>query len=310
MPEQLDIHVASLEEQAAAHRNVFDLWSQGRPLDEHVAYRLNSPKHRLATWYVGCVDRQVVVSLGAYPLRFHFRGVIVPGIAIGSVYTRGDFRRRGLAAQLLASVEGHERARGAALSILYSDIDPDYYARLGYQLCPSFEGWRDLSAAASPRTSARLVEIAALEHLPELARWYDTYHGGSPLAIARNRDYWLALLQRFDTDRFFALGEAGSHLGYIRLGADKPKWHIRDYALADSSDPLLEKLYAAAIGLAHESGATHLGGWLPELAPARALFPLTARRAEITMVKPLTAAATVDAAAIAATSRFCEVDHV
>ena len=66
----LDIHSASHDELLAAHRNVFDIWSMGRPLEAHLQYRLNSPSHGRARWYVGTLDGRVVVSLGCYPIAF------------------------------------------------------------------------------------------------------------------------------------------------------------------------------------------------------------------------------------------------
>ncbi len=214
MNDALDLHVASHDELIAAHRNVFDVWSKGLPLEEHLQSRLDSPKHRLATWYVGCIAGQVVVSLGGYPLQFHVRGRVVPGVAIGSVYTLTEFRGRGIAPRLLAYVEQQQQAAGCVLSLLYSDIDPNYYARLGYTLCPSLEGWRapgdDLGRVDSQH---RLIEISPAEHIPELTRLYADYHGVLPLAIARNTGYWKALLERSPEDRFFAPGQRRAMAG-------------------------------------------------------------------------------------------------
>jgi predicted N-acetyltransferase YhbS len=309
---ELEIHAASPEELVAAHRNVFDIWSKGLPLEEHVQSRLHSPKHRLAEWFVGCVDDRVVVSLGCYPLRFGIRGREVPGIAIGSVYTSGGFRRRGFAAQLLAWVEDHKRQDGAALSLLYSDIDPAYYARLGYVACPSLEGWRD-PREFSPHVAMpqRLEEISITSHLAELAEIYACYHGAMPLAIARDDEYWAALLQRFSSDRFFALEDAsGAWAGYVRLGCQTGDWQIRDYSLVDHSEELAESFYAATLALARDGGAACVGGWLPDIPAAREYFRVAPRRTEITMIKLLSSLEQLDESLISATSRFCEIDHV
>jgi GNAT superfamily N-acetyltransferase len=312
MSHELEIHAASPDELAAAHRNVFDIWSKGLSIDDHVRSRVNSGKHRLAEWFVGCMDARVVVSLGCYPLKFHLRGDIVPGIAIGSVYTVAEFRRRGLAARLLAWVEERKRGEGAALSLLYSDIAAEYYARLGYLLCPSLSGWRATSdAPASGGASHRLVEISAADNLDRLATLYRGYHGAMPLAIARDRGYWAALLQRFEADRFFALKDTGGNwAGYARLGRQGDDVYLRDYALADRSDRLAESLYAAALTFGREEGAKRVGGWLPDTAAAGKWFELAPRQAEISMIKPLVESAALDDALLSCTSYFCEIDHV
>jgi GNAT superfamily N-acetyltransferase len=308
MSARLDIHAASPEEQAAAHRNVHDIWSKGLPPAEHVAARLASPKHRLATWYVGTLEGRVVVSLGAYPLRFVLRGERLRGFAIGSVYTVPDCRGHRYAPQLIEWVEREQWKHGSALSILYSDIDPAYYAYRGYILCPSLAGWRDpRDDNAAP--ADRLVELAPAEHLSELMRLYDAYHGALPLSIARNESYWQALLARFADDRFYALRHGDAWLGYIRLACRTPEWRITDFALADHTPALAERMYRAALELARAKGAERFGGWLPDNAAARSLFTLAPRATEITMVKPLMPIV-LDDDAIGSASHFCEIDHV
>jgi GNAT superfamily N-acetyltransferase len=308
----LDIHAASPDELAAAHRNVFDIWSKGLPLEEHLRLRLESPKHGLANWYVGTLAGQVVVSLGCYPLVLSYRGELVPGFSIGSVYTVKEFRGHGFAPQLLEWVERQQRDVGAQIGLLYSDINPDYYARLGYVLCPSLEGWREVSDVVLPDTLAHhLVEISATDRWPELGRLYDTYHGAMPLSIARNAAYWRSLLERYTEDRFFALVDRNDNWhGYVRIGVNGQVWRITDYALADQSLDLAEALYAACFEFARASDAKRFGGWLPDHPSARQFFDLTPRHTEITMLKSLDATRPLDDELIELTSRFCEIDHV
>jgi predicted acetyltransferase len=309
---ELDIHEASPDELAAAHGNVFDIWSKGLPFAEHIAARLASPKHKLATWYVGTIESKVAVSLGAYPLKFNYRDQLIPGFSIGSVYTVKQMRGRGYAPQLLAWVEDRERQRGARFGLLYSDIDPNYYARLGYKLCPSLEGWLDPRRVASPQTLPyQLIEFDAQQRWPELARLYTRYHGAMPISIARDDAYWKALLERFPEERFYALVDrAGGLQGYVRIGIRGVQWRITDYALADQSLELAEAFYAAAIDLAKHGGAEQVGGWLPDHPSSRQCFELHNRRTEVTMLKSLDAALPLDAEMLELASRFCEIDHV
>jgi predicted N-acetyltransferase YhbS len=311
MTNGLDIHPASREELIAAHRNVFDIWSKGLPMEEHVRYRLNSPSHSRATWFVGTVDGRVVTSLGCYPVRFCLRGQEVPGIAIGSVYTVDEFRGHGFAPRLLSGVEDHARRRQVALSVLYSDIGADYYARLGYVLCPSLEGWAEARKMPPPGGSSRLVSLSAKEHLPAIMKLYADYHGVFPLSFARDADYWVAILKKNATDEFYALQPPnGPWQGYVRIGRKGDDWRITDFALADQSDALAEELYAALGELARAGGAARVGGWLCDSASAKKFFQLTPRPTEITMIKPLTEIGPLGEALIAGISRFCEIDHV
>jgi predicted N-acetyltransferase YhbS len=313
MASDLDIHPASPDEVVAAHRNVFDIWSKGLAMDEHLRYRLNSPTHRRAEWFVGTLDGRVVASLGCYRMRFHLQARQLGGFAIGSVYTLALVRGRGFAPRLIGWLEDRKRAQGAALSILYSDVKPDYYARLGYLLCPSLEGWRELSDGLSspPAVKHRLVEFSPREHLAFVKKLYNGYHGSAALSIARDDDYWEMVLEKFADDRFYALEDAlGERLGYVRVGRKNDCWRITDYALAERSQPLAEHLYAALVAEAQAAGAKRVGGWLPDSAAAKQFFALSSRRTEITMIKPLVPDVALSADAIAAASYFGELDHV
>jgi len=308
----LNIHPASHEELLAAHGNVHDIWSKGLSLEEHLRYRLNSPSHRRACWIVGCLEGRVVTSLGCYPMQFRIAGQELPGISIGSVYTLGDFRGCNFAPQLLQWVENDQRQRQAAISLLYSDIKPEYYARLGYALCPALQGWRKTSAI-SPAAAGRfrLAPISPREHLPALMKMYADYHGGMPLSIARDADYWTMTLERFPDDTFHALvADDGAWHGYARLGRRGDDLHLTDFAMVDSNESLAEALYAAMVELGRTLGVTRVGGWLPDSEAARRYFELTPRRTEITMLKPLAWPGPLDETLIAGTSQFCEVDHV
>jgi predicted acetyltransferase len=308
----LDVHPASGEELIAAHRNVFDIWSKGLPIEDHVRNRLESPSHTRATWYVGTVDGQVVTSLGCYPLRFRVRGDELRGIAIGSVYTVSECRGRGFAPKLIARVEDDERGRGAALSVLYSDIEPQYYARRGYTLCPSWEGWSNAVEVPAPEASApRLAPVSGVSDIEQIAQLYRDYHGSAPLSVARDMDYWMALFNKSPSDEFYALTQDGHvWLGYARVAVKGGAWRITDFALADQSDALAEQFYRALAAAAHAAGAKRVGGWLPDSAAAKKLFQLTPRAREITMIKSLSDEVSCSPDLVAATSRFCEIDHV
>jgi len=312
MSAPLEIHVASPQELIAAHTNVFDIWSKGLSLEAHIQSRLSSPSHSRATWFVGCLQEQVVVSLGAYPVRFRIGSREVTGIAIGSVYTRKEHRGQGYAPLLLAATEQHAADHGGSLSVLYSDIEPAYYARLGYVLCPSHHGARSL-AADQPAIQAadRMEPIQPTEQLSRLAALYDSYHGAAALSFARDAGYWQAMLKKFGDDRFFAMVDsAGNWQGYARIGIKGDAWRLTDYALSDDSADLAGRFYRAVLALAKREGAQQFQGWLPDNSVTRGLFTLAPRKTEITMFKPLGNHPPLTAEQVAAVDRFCELDHV
>lgn len=310
MTDELDFHAASPDELVAAHRNVFDVWSKGRSLDDHVQHRLRSPTHRRAAWFVGCLDGRVVCSLAAHPVQFHIQGEPHPGIAIGSVHTLQEMRGRGFAPKLIAWVEAHQLRQGVGLSVLYSDINPDYYARLGYTLCPSWEGFRSVEDEL-PAPAHRLVPFAIGDRLEMVKRTYAQYHGAMPLSIERNDAYWEMMLEKFAGDMFHGLEASdGSWAGYVLVGPRDGTWRIVDYALVDGSEALAEQMYAALAAAARAAGIRRFGGWLPKSPATQALFTLVPRKTEITMIKPLAWRGDLSTEMIAGAGQFCELDHV
>ncbi len=313
----LDIHPASPDEVLAAHRNVHPHWSRGRSIEEHLRFRLNSPSHRRAKWFVGCVNGEVVVSLGRYPMQFQVRGQVMPGCAIGSVYTVEAYRQRGLAAQLVSWVDARGTGEGLGISILYSDIDPGYYAKLGYRLCPSHEGWcnphESRGSGRSSQSPLRLVAFSAADALErsEMATLYEAYHGAALFSIVRDEAYWQSIIARFPDDRYFWLQEPeGGRAGYARVQQQGATCRVTDFALANQSDELACEFYEAVNAAAREWGAEKLGGWLAHEPVAAHYFSIAPRMKEITMAKPLAFAGEFDARIFAAADRFCEVDHV
>ena len=313
MTNQLEIHPASPDERLAAYRNVYDVWSSGFSLEEHLGRRLSSVQHNRAEWFVGTLQGEVVTSLGCFGLQFKVNGRTQQGIAIGSVHTLAKYRGRGFAPQLIEWVEAFQREAGATISLLYSDIDPEYYQRLGYQLCPAWEGRVDLQEIDGDPTQReeRLVPMSLPEQRQALEELYDSYHSRFAISIARSSEYWDYLFQKSDGDELFWLrGSTGERLGSVRLSATGDKLKIRDWAFIECSEALLAALIKVVIAEAANRGVAQLIGWLPNIEPLRSMVSLEKREMEITMLKSLCADANLPDESISSAEYFQEIDHV
>jgi predicted N-acetyltransferase YhbS len=340
MPETLDVHPATPRERDAAFENVFEFWPNAPTLAEHVALRRGAPHHGWATWYVGCFEGRVVTSLGCHPLRFLLRGREWEGFALAAIHTVPQYRGRGFAPQMIAQVELDRRRQGAALGLLYSDINPDYYRRLGYQPCSAWEGWRDVStegnaqsvaepaSAAMPasaqigenRLTLTLSRFDPHEHLGSMQRLYQADHGQRAISIQRPDPYWENLLSRRPGDQWFWMiddrrSPPDQRLGYVRLATDEQRMRISELVLAPvpqacDTEEREHACFAALSRLAQSRGVRSLGGWLPEAEVTRSWFSLEPRGKEITMIKPLVDGVTLDDEILAAAGHFQEIDHV
>jgi predicted N-acetyltransferase YhbS len=323
--QSLDLHLASDAELRAAHANVHDVWSMGLPLDAHIERRLTAAHHRRAIWIVGTLAGRVVCCLGLHPLEFQLRGVQVPGVGVASVHTLAEFRGRGFAPQLIAWAEEHAKSRGVGLSVLFSDVNPNYYERMGYQLAPAHQG--EAIVAEKFAAAQQLIDevgtgfdtLDAPTSVETLMRVYQEDQGREPLSIARNQEYWRYLIARQPDDEFLSLVEMTDRTasGYARWKVAGDALFLRDMAVL--TDKLSgsrpgqsprDLLYAALICRASEKGLARVTGWLPNGAAERRWFRVEPRPIEITMFKPLAAGVQLDAEQLAAADRFNEIDHV
>lgn len=325
MSQSLEIHLADDAELRAAHANVHDVWSMGLPIDAHIERRLTAAHHRRATWIVGTLAGRVVCCLGLHPLEFQLRGVQVPAVGVASVHTLAEFRGRGFAPQLIAWSEEHARTQGAQLSILFSDVNPNYYERMGYQLAPAHQGEaivaEKLAAAQQfiDEAGTRIDTLDAPTSIETLMRVYQKDQGREPLSIARSAEYWRYLIARQPDDEFLSLvrGNENAVYGYARWKVAGDALFLRDLAVpSDESSGRApgrsqrDLLFAGLICRASEKGLARVVGWLPDGVAERHWFRVEPRPIEITMFKPLVAGVQIDAEQLAAADRFNEIDHV
>lgn len=315
MTQFLDIHVAGDAERRQAHENCHDVWSLGLSLADHVARRENSALHRRARWIVGCIEGRVVAALASHPLRFLLHGRSFPGIGIASVHTLEQYRGQGIAQRMIRWIESLEQHEGARISALFCDIEPRYYERLGYTLCPSHFGTAKTDGAGSPQAGWRLVAAAAGEEfsqrVPRLAEIYTSDHGRRTLAIDRTAEYWLHLAARLpQAEHFWLVEPGGQKCSYVCLTTAEGQLIIQDHAVRGGDAACREALLRSVISLARERGVAQVGGWLPATPPVEGLFAISPRRTELSMVKALDLALSFDPAAIAAADWWQEVDHV
>ena len=267
-----------------------------------------SVQHQRACWYVGCLDGRVVTSLGAYPLLFQVRGQQVPGFAIGAVHTVRECRKRGYAAALMAWVEEHQRRQGAQLGLLYSDIDPDYYARMGYRLCQCWEGGCTLTPAVrKTKVEQTLRQFSPGESLARVDDVYRRAQVGRSVWIERSPEYWEWLLARSPADNWYWWGETE---GYVRVSSAEKELRIVDWSLVAAEPEREVEFWASVVDLAARRSKTQVGGWFPRTTAIVSCFSLQPRQLELTMLKPLSSETAWEDSMGVDAAWFVEVDHV
>lgn len=206
--------------------------------------------------------------------RMLLRGVPVPAGGIGSVATHPDQRRQSLASQVLEECIRRMRARGTALSFLYTGII-DFYERHGWRVVPVP---LTTTLAEDPATlPAAGYQVRRFEErdLPALMRLYQADVRGATGAVRRTPRYWRDHRTWSDDtpDGFLVACRDGEVVAYVRSHGRIP---VIQYLLEAVAAPGEEAALAALAGeLAREAVARScklLGGMLPEDSAAAAVL--------------------------------------
>ena len=291
MHDILDIHEALPDERMQAYRNMHEAWSRGMSLDDFSAWRLVTPAHNFARWFVGTLGKKVVTSLACYPLEFCWQGDIIPGIGIGAVYTIPDQRRHGHAASLVREVLTRAKSESAKVAMLFSDIAPAYYEAFGFVRWPSLTFHYRISKdspTVSGESHLTLHPVDPLEQLKVLAELYQGGHADMEVWLSRNSEYWTFAIGRYPDAKFYFVRDTQGRVGgYVRLQQKETRLDIGEMAVDRSIVHHDEALLPALVQRGRELGATTLSGWLPTTSTLSCHFEAESRSQEITMLVSL-----------------------
>ncbi|WED29440.1 GNAT family N-acetyltransferase [Vibrio sp. DW001] len=129
------IRRVKIEELDSVYLMGYDVWGEDLSLNEYLLECRNSSKYKLGCWYVLVVNDKPAASLIVYSGQF---GLVKHCYGIGSVATDNEMRGKGFASYLVQSVThqllNEEKARAV---FLHSDINTEFYEKLGYQCIQS-----------------------------------------------------------------------------------------------------------------------------------------------------------------------------
>lgn len=114
----------------------YEIWHEGldrRAYARYDAAQLATPWGRTHLSRLALVDRgEVQASAKLYTFDATLDGRSIRVAGIGAVFTQPVHRKRGAARELIERLLERVSAEGADVALLFSEIGPDYYARLGF----------------------------------------------------------------------------------------------------------------------------------------------------------------------------------
>ena len=274
LPKLDDQLVASAAEQHHA------FWGGTRSLAAHTArVREQIARGGGRMRYVGLQgeDGSLVCSLKRYALQLQWGEAEVAAVGIGAVYTPEAARGRGHAAELMRQLLVEASAEGASAALLFSDIEPSYYERLGF-VTVSRLTW-------SARADALPTGPSLLGDVIDDVACCELFEESWPAGFIRARRHgdgfafgsWLN-----GSAAARALQWGGARCGYLCAGASEDTLWI-DEAVTIGVEA--SALWSTLRALAEQHGAKRVGGWLrpehaggPFVATARSrCIPMLAR---------------------------------
>lgn len=224
-------------------------------------------RENMVTWGLTLASGEIVSSCESFRVDFNSLGGLVSVYEIASVFTPESLRGKGYATQLMNDVMQTVEARDSKCSgwILYSDIKPSYYAKMGYEIFSN----HDWALPAKETTRSIDVEFfsghsAISENLKTLSdkKLSDT---SISAALSFEEFEWIQTREIFYSEQLKRkrLAFAGASFGesFLLWSVDYKKDQMlilcHDFANAQE----METLLASAQKLALQHGLTQVCVW-------------------------------------------------
>ena len=240
-------------------------WGGSRTLEARLKAVLKfmeavGPSHLRVEGLVGA-DGQVVASMK----RYTYRLASAPGspawkaIGIGAVFTPDHLRKQGHASTLLRHAMEDAKENGFDAALLFSDIDPGFYARLGFSALRSKTAWA--KAAAFTATPLATRPATAADRL-KLWGWHENAWPATHLRVRRQAESWDMMAAINGGPTFHILSDAGREVGYVATSPeDEGSVWVDEWCVPYAErEKLAARIWATAARLADAQG--RVGTWL------------------------------------------------
>ena len=247
-----------------AIRQTHSIWGGGLSIDDRMERQLQ----RLADcgtelYHLSGItdsDGRLVSSLKRYYFDISIDGEIVHAVGLGGIFTHPDYRRNGLAANMIEDILRESREElGCGASVLYSDIDPSYYNKLGFRQVTALS-W-DVPVASLP-TAEVLERHEVIEgDLPLLLKLHDDATSSAGIRTERTEHTWKLFHQMNGIGSSqLLIDDKNEPVGYVTIGGEVKGGGIW-LEEACSSIENESRLWATIRTIAEGMGATHMRGW-------------------------------------------------
>ena len=279
------------------------IWSDGLTRSAYgrfFAAQIGTPWGRTHLRRFALVDGdEVPASAKLYVFDAVLDGAPIRVAGLGAVFTSPAARGRGAARDLIEQLLERAGGEGADLALLFSEIGPDYYARLGFEVIPTLD--RQLRVTESTRHGAPMtmvrggddrdlkdiVAMGAARAEPyrfHLIRDRDLVH----FAIARKRLLAGLGAPGVRAVHFFIAEEGASAVAYVVISVQGNAWTVEEMGDRDLSGARAGAILQALIAREPAERRPAISAWLPAgFLPSQITIVGETPAKDVMMVRPL-----------------------
>ena len=170
--------------------DTYPIWGEGLSRQSYGAWnraQMATDWGRQSLQRVALVDgKRVLASAKRYLFDARIAGAPSRVLGLGAVFTPPALRGRGAARQLIEELMAAAAADGCSHALLFSEIGPSYYEKLGFGIVPRRQySFTTIGKAGAPATFVRNGETTDLPAVAELSA---AYAAGAGFALDRSPD--------------------------------------------------------------------------------------------------------------------------
>lgn len=209
----IELEIADAADLLTVLKQNYSTWSSGLSPSDYAEYLKRQLAHPWARknyrYLIARLRNEIVSSCKLYTFDFLSKGEHYKIGGIGAVFTPDNLRGRGYANEMLKVVSQRAFKEDYDGLLLYSDVDPSFYERLGFELLPDndfhiwtntpeFERWvmSGPGFIEDMQSHAPDVTTVSREFGDEMVCHYQRYLPTLPYGLVRTNEYWDYKLER------------------------------------------------------------------------------------------------------------------
>jgi predicted N-acetyltransferase YhbS len=263
------------------------IWSEGlkpKAYDQYNTAQLATPWGQRHLRRLALVEgTEVLASAKEYTLEAVLDGASVRIVGLGAVFTQPAHRGRGAARELIERMLARAAADGAGLALLFSEIEPDYYARLGFSVVPMSDRVLRVTESTRHGAPATLVRAAEDRDLADIVAMGEVRAKPFRFHLVRDRDvvHYAIAKKRLIAGlgpagtrevQFFIAEEGASAVAYVVMtrrrssASAQPRidWLVEECGDRDPSGARVGAILQALIAREPAEARPTITAWLPD----------------------------------------------